>query len=145
MEENFEKQPKNVFVIRFVKSLVILGVFNLVLAIIYELNLFRNVKILLIANLILVLLLSIYYLMKYLTYRICVDDDFVLISSGQFSRKINIVRYDKIQYVEINQGPMSKRFGLRHGAIYILAGVTDRDKVIDYCRSEIFERLSQKI
>ena len=86
-----------------------------------------------------------FYIMKYKTAGIFLDDDFVSIVSGKFSKSINIIKYKKIQYIKILQGPISKTLGLQHGTIHILAGLLDNDRKIDYYNESIFDKLSEKI
>ena len=62
-----------------------------------------------------------------------------------FQKRINIIQYRKIQYIDIKQGPVSKSLGLNHGEIYILAGSAVNDKVIDYYDEKIFNELVDKI
>lgn len=50
IDKNFEKQSNKIFSISFIKSIMIVGVIDLIIATIYELNLFRNMKIIIIAN-----------------------------------------------------------------------------------------------
>lgn len=83
--------------------------------------------------------------MKYKTAGIYLGDSFVSIMSGRFSKRINIIQYRKIQYIDVKQGPVSKKLGLNHGEIYILAGSTVNDKVIYYYDEEIFNELVDKI
>lgn len=142
---NFEKQSKKILFISFVKSLIIMSVLNLIVFVIYELNLFTNMQVIMIANLILSVFLLVFYIMKYKTAGIFLDDDFVSIVSGRFSKSINIIKYKKIQYIEILQGPISKTLGLQHGTIHILAGLFDNDRDIDYYNESIFDRLIEKI
>lgn len=145
IDKNFEKQSNKIFSISFIKSIMIVGVIDLIIATIYELNLFRNMKIIIIANVVLILFLIVYYFMKYKTAGIYLGDSFVSIMSGRFSKRINIIQYRKIQYIDIKQGPVSKSLGLNHGEIYILAGSAVNDKVIDYYDEKIFNELVDKI
>lgn len=142
---NFEKQAKKTLLISLIKSLIIMGIVDLIVFIIYELNLFTNMQVILIGNLILVVFLLVFYIMKYKTAGIFLDDDFVSIVSGKFSKSINIIKYKKIQYIKILQGPISKTLGLQHGTIHILAGLLDNDRKIDYYNESIFDKLSEKI
>lgn len=145
IDKNFEKQSNKIFSISFIKSIMIVGVIDLIIATIYELNLFRNMKIIIIANVVLILFLIVYYFMKYKTAGIYLGDSFVSIMSGRFSKRINIIQYRKIQYIDVKEGPVSKKLGLNHGEIYILAGSTVNDKVIYYYDEEIFNELVDKI
>ena len=61
IDKNFEKQSNKIFSISFIKSIMIVGVIDLIIATIYELNLFRNMKIIIIANVVLILFLIVYY------------------------------------------------------------------------------------
>lgn len=142
---NFEKQSKKTLLISLIKSLIIMGIVDLIVFVIYELNLFTNMQVILIGNLILVVFLLVFYIMKYKTAGIFLDDDFVSIVSGKFSKSINIIKYKKIQYIKILQGPISKTLGLQHGTIHILAGLLDNDRKIDYYNESIFDKLSEKI
>lgn len=142
---NFEQQSKKTLIISFVKSLIIISIIDLIAFVIYELNLFTNIQVIMIANLILAIFLLVFYIMNYKTAGIFLDDDFVSIVSGKFSKSINVVKYKKIQYIEILQGPISKPLGLQYGTIYILAGLLDNERNIDYYNESIFNKLSEKI
>ena len=142
---NVEQQSKKTLIISFVKSLIIISIIDLIAFVIYELNLFTNIQVIMIANLILAIFLLVFYIMNYKTAGIFLDDDFVSIVSGKFSKSINVVKYKKIQYIEILQGPISKPLGLQYGTIYILAGLLDNERNIDYYNESIFNKLSEKI
>ena len=95
---NFEKQSKKTLPISLIKSLIIMCIVDLIVFVIYELNLFTNMQVILIGNLILVVFLLVFYIMKYKTAGIFLDDDFVSIVSGKFSKSINIIKYKNILY-----------------------------------------------
>ena len=70
-----------------------MGIVDLIVFVIYELNLFTNMQVILIGNLILVVFLLVFYIMKYKTAGIFLDDDFVSKSS---SIKIPAILYYEI-------------------------------------------------
>lgn len=69
----------------------------------------------------------------------------VAISQGIFSKNISIIKYKKVQYINIKKGPISSRFNLCHGKIYILASFGNAIKTIGYYDEVLFEELKNKI
>lgn len=54
---------------------------------------------------------------------LCIQDKYLVISSGMFAVSVQFVRYSKIQYIEFNQGPVLRRLKMKSGQIYILASI----------------------
>lgn len=57
------------------------------------------------------------------TVGLCIGEDYLGIAQGIFKKITTLIKYDKIQLIEIKQGPISKKMGLAHGIVFILASI----------------------
>ncbi|MGD6980059.1 PH domain-containing protein [Citricoccus sp. CH26A] len=53
------------------------------------------------------------------------QDDELLLRSGIISRQITAVPYGRLQYLDVNEGPLQRRFGIRTLTIKTASGSTD--------------------
>ena len=86
-----------------------------------------------------------FYICNYRTEGICVGEDFLGASSGTFFKSTTLLKYDKIQYVDLRQGPISRKLGLTHGYIYILAALVNRICTFGYFSQEDVDKIHQKM
>lgn len=64
---------------------------------------------------------------------------------GNFSKRILIVKYPKIQYLETKQSFLAKHFHMQKGAIYLLASTKNRIHNIPYFPEEKVEIIKERI
>ena len=96
-----------------------------------------------------ILLLSLFFLCNMvLSYRTCgssFDSDFLQIVRGCYGKQLLFVKYDKIQYVEIKQSFLAKRFHMQKALIHLLASAGNKDHAIPYYKEEKAEILKEKL
>ena len=78
---------------------------------------------------------------RYRTAGVGVSEEFLLISSGYMGRRFLAVRFGKIQYLQIKQSFLAKRWKMQKGTIYLLAAASDRTQNIPYFREAVSEQL----
>lgn len=76
--------------------------------------------------LVITLLVIIFAIFRYMTAGMCVGEDYLGISQGIFQKITTLIKYNKIQLLEVKQGPMSRKMGLAHGSVFILASIRSR-------------------
>lgn len=145
-DENIKLQPKAVWKVKAVGMIVWTVVLAVALVCIRILELPYVPTIGFTAGAIAVYLMIIaIYIFNYRTEGICVGDDFLGASSGTFFKSTTLLKYDKIQYMDMRQGPISRKLGLTHGYIYILAAMMNRVFTFGYFAEEDIEKIHQKM
>lgn len=84
------------------------------------------------------------FLAQVLSYRaagISVLPEYLVVSSGVFSRNIEFIPYDKIQYVHIESGIIDRMLGIESGYVSILASTASRVQSIGKFKREEFREL----
>ena len=67
------------------------------------------------------------------------------VSWGIFSKKISIIKYKKIQYINVRETPISSILDLCSGELHILAGIGNDMRTLGYYNSSLFEKLKEKM
>ena len=139
------RQDKNYYKIKIAETIIVTMLISLIMYIIYKLNFGIDTSLLVGINIAVFLLLILIAYMSYITYGFYMGKEKVAISQGIFSKNISIIKYKKVQYINIKKGPISSRFNLCHGEIYILASLGNEIKTIGYYDEVLFEELKNKI
>lgn len=139
------RQDKNYYKIKIAETIIVTMLISLIMYIIYKLNFGIDTSLLVGINIAVFLLLILIAYMSYITYGFYMGKENVAISQGIFSKNISIIKYKKVQYINIKKGPISSRFNLCHGEIYILASLGNEIKTIGYYDEVLFEELKNKI
>lgn len=139
------RQDKNYYKIKIAETIIVTMIISLIMYIIYKLNFGTDTSLLVGINIAVFLLLILIAYMSYITYGFYMGKENVAISQGIFSKNISIIKYKKVQYINIKKGPISSRFNLCHGKIYILASFGNAIKTIGYYDEVLFEELKNKI
>lgn len=139
------RQDKNYYKIKIAETITVTMIISLIMYIIYKLNFGIDTLLLVGINIVVFLLLILIAYMSYITYGFYMGKENVAISQGIFSKNISIIKYKKLQYINIKKGPISSRFNLCHGKIYILANLGNEIKTIGYYDEVLFEELKNKI
>lgn len=139
------RQDKNYYKIKIAETIIVTMLISLIMYIIYKLNFGIDTSLLVGINIAVFLLLILIAYMSYITYGFYMGKENVAISQGIFSKNISIIKYKKVQYINIKKGPISSRFNLCHGEIYILASLGNEIKTIGYYDDVLFEELKNKI
>ena len=87
----------------------------------------------------------IYKLAAFFTKGIQVDERFLKIVNGGFSKQTLLVKYDKIQYVTGNQCILAKRFKIQKGTINLLASMKNRIHPLPYFKESDMEKLKKHL
>ncbi len=75
------------------------------------------------------------------TKSLAILDDKVIITSGVFRKRTIVVPNSKIQNIDMKTGPLSRRLGLAHGSVTVLASVLYSSHDISYFKKERFDKL----
>lgn len=123
-DEQISRQPKRVWKLIMVKMglVVLLGGGFLFGALKLELPQEAIIPVIcgVLAMVIVFIISSIFH---FRTVGMCIGEDYLGIAQGIFKKVTTLIKYDKIQLLEIKQGPISKKLGLVHGIIFILASI----------------------
>lgn len=95
-----------------------------------------------------VLLMVAYLIGKlagFLTKAIKVDEKFLKIVDGAFSKRTLFVKYDKIQFVTGRQCVIAKHFKIQHGTIFLLASLKNRVHALPYFKENDMEQLKNQL
>lgn len=103
------------------------------------------IKIKYIVAVLLFVLIITTYILSYFTKRVNVGRDFLEVANGAFSKTVTIIRYDKIQYLEIKQSPIYKITNHSKANIHILATIFNQVINITYSRDKVFEEIKDRI
>ena len=145
-DENIKLQPKSVWKIKVIGMIfwtIVLAAFVIFIKM-SEIPFAPKVGFIAGATAIYVMILVI-SICNYKTEGICVGEDFLGASSGTFFKSTTLLKYDKIQYVDLRQGPISRKLGLTHGYIYILAALLNRICKFGYFPQEDMDKIHQKM
>lgn len=147
MDEHFslERESKNHHIIKIFEVIMGTLFISLILYCVYKLGVELPFIIFLALNTVGLLILVLFYYMSYITRGLSMGDDKVTLSWGIFTKKIRIIKYEKIQYMNIGQTPLSSKLGLYNGKIYILAGIGNDMVTMGYYKIDLFEKLKDKI
>ena len=81
----------------------------------------------------------------YLFKRISVNDDYILISTGVFIKKVSIILYDSVKYMKVTEGFISNIFNIKILSIYITSNFKDIKQSLGYVTSKTLDKVSEKI
>lgn len=112
IDMNHKRQPFETIVIITIKIILIMLV--LVIPSIYI-----DIRLAIFISLLLFLLIFIIYYIK----RIIISDKYICIINGIFLKRIRVIKYKKVENVEIKEGIISKKFGLCKVYVQILADI----------------------
>lgn len=80
--------------------------------------------------------------LNYWTNGIYKDEKYLIIANGLFGRKVDIIQYDKIQYLKIKSSALSRHYKLAKGQLFLLAGIGNQVKSLPYQPIEKFESIA---
>lgn len=72
-------------------------------------------------------------------------DENMAVSWGIFVKKISIIKYKKVQYINVRETPISSKLGLCSGELHILASFGEDARTLGYYNGNLFEKLKEKI
>ena len=140
-DENIKLQPKSVWKVKTVGLAFWTIIFAVSLIVLKLLKLPFTPTVCFLAGAVAVyIMIVMIYIFNYKTEGICVGEDFLGASSGIFFKSTTLLKYDKIQYMDLRQGPISRKLGLTHGYIYILAAMLNRVCTFGYFAEEDIEK-----
>lgn len=140
-----ERESKNHHIIKIVNIIIGMSICNLILVAIYMID--RTVPwiIYLLVDLFIFLILVLFTYLSYITRGVYIGNENIAVSWGVFARKISIIKYEKVQYLNVKETPISSKFGLCSGELHILASFGDDTRTLGYYNGNLFEKLKEKI
>ncbi|MCC3863558.1 PH domain-containing protein [Terrisporobacter petrolearius] len=142
---NLERESKNHHIIKIID--VILGTIfsSVILYCIYKFNTGISPLILVGIGFVIFLTLVLFYYMIYITRGLYMGNESMAMSWGVFAKKISIIKYEKVQYMDVKEGPISSKLGLCNGELHILASFGNNTRTLGYYNNSFFEKLKEKI
>ncbi|MGL5692836.1 MAG: PH domain-containing protein, partial [Peptostreptococcaceae bacterium] len=144
-ELKLKKQPKSVHIINLVSIILALGIVSLTLYVIHKVFVEISIKLLIGVGVFILIMMCICTYMSYVTKGINLGDESMSLSFGIFSRKISIIKYKKIQFIEFAENPISIKFNLCKANIFILASLVNSSRSLGYYDKHFYEELKNKI
>lgn len=140
-----QKEPKKSLIVRFINLIICMIILGITFYFISMLDYEISYIFILVLGLVVFLggLLTSY--MSYITRGIHLGKDKLITSYGVFTKKISIIKYKKVQYINVHENPISSILNLYKGKIYILASLGNDMKAIGYYDENLFEKLGKKI
>lgn len=147
LEEDFklERESKNHHIIKIVNIIIGMSIFSLILVAIYMINTRVPWIIYLLVDLFIFLILVSFTYLSYITRGVYMGDENMVVSWGIFAKKISIIKYEKVQYINVKETPISSRFGLCSGELHILASFGNDVRTLGYYNGNLFEKIKEKI
>lgn len=147
MEENLnlEREAKNHHIIKIIEMIIGLMCYYLIVYFIYKFDIDIPSIVFVVINFGIFLVFAVFYYLSYITCGFYMGEKNISISWGVFAKKISIIKYNKIQYINVRESPISTKLGLCRGEIYILASLGNSIRPIGYYNNILFEKLKEKI
>lgn len=147
LEEDFklERESKNHHIIKIVDIIIGMAICSLILYVIHMFDTTVPSIIYLSVDLFILLILILFYYLSYITRGFYMGDKNMAVSWGIFAKKISIIKYEKVQYIDIKETPISSRLDLCNGELHILASLGNDMRTLGYYNSDLFEKLKDKI
>ena len=142
---NLERESKNHHIIKIID--IILGTIfsSLILYCVYKFDTGLSPLIFVGIDFVIFLILVLFYYMSYITRGLYMGNDNMAMSWGILAKKISIIKYEKVQYMDVREGPVSSKLGLSSGELHILASFGNNIRTLGYYNSSLFEKLKEKI
>lgn len=134
LKVKYRSQPLESIIILFFKIVVIMLI--LVIPAIYI-----DVKLASIISLVLLLAIFLIYFIK----RIIISDKYICIINGLFIKRIRIIKYNKIENIEIRDGIISKKFGLCKVYMCILSDIKNTRLSSGYITQNDMYKIAGKV
>lgn len=147
LEEDFklERESKNHHIIKIVNIIIGMSICSLILFAIYMIDTTVPWIIHLLVDLFIFLILVLFTYLSYITRGVYMGDENMVVSWGIFAKKISIIKYEKVQYINVRETPISSRFGLCNGELHILASFGNDVRTLGYYDGNLFEKIKEKI
>ena len=133
LNENLKRQSKKVFYNNasyVIINLICIGIFSMFTTMWFMLYMILPV---------------IYYVLKYITYGIRIDENYLAVATGFFRKRTKYITYDKIQNISFIQGPISKKNNIAKCNIFILSSLINNVSCTGYYNIEELEKINDKI
>ena len=92
------------------------------------------------------MMLSIFLLIVlYMFKKISIEDEYILVSTGFYIKKMSILLYDKIKYIKISDGAMSSNFNIYNVNLYVLSGFNSVRTNLGYISRTNLSKIKRKI
>ena len=140
-----ERESKNHHIIKIANIIIGMSICSLILFAIYMINTTVPWIIYLLVDLFIFLILVLFTYLSYITRGVYMGDENMAVSWGIFAKKISIIKYEKVQYINVRETPISSKLGLCSGELHILASFGEDARTLGYYNGNLFEKLKEKI
>ncbi len=140
-----ERESKNHHIIKITNIIIGMSICSLILVAIYMVDTIVPWTIYLLVDLFIFLILVLFTYLSYITRGVYMGDENMAVSWGIFAKKISIIKYEKVQYINVKETPISSRFGLCSGELHILASFGNDVRTLGYYNGNLFEKIKEKI
>ena len=140
-----ERESKNHHIIKITNIIIGMSICSLILVAIYMVDTIVPWTIYLLVDLFIFLILVLFTYLSYITRGVYMGDENMAVSWGIFAKKISIIKYEKVQYINVRETPISSRFGLCNGELHILASFGNDVRTLGYYDGNLFEKIKEKI
>lgn len=140
-----QRQPKKSLVIKFVNFIICIITIEITLYFISMVYNEMSSGFVLYFSLASCLLGLLILYMSYITRGVYLSEDNLISSYGISSKTVSIMKYKKVQYINVRENPISRKLNLCKGEIYILASLGNETKTIGYYDKYLFEKLGEKM
>lgn len=140
-----EREFKNHHIIKIANIIIGMSICSLILFAIYMINTTVPWIIYLLVDLFIFLILVLFTYLSYITRGVYMGDENMAVSWGIFAKKISIIKYEKVQYINVRETPISSKLGLCSGELHILASFGEDARTLGYYNGNLFEKLKEKI
>lgn len=140
-----ERESKNHHIIKIANIIIGMSICSLILVAIYMVDTTVPWTIYLLVDLFIFLILVLFTYLSYITRGVYMGEENMAVSWGIFAKKISIIKYEKVQYINVKETPISSRFGLCNGELHILASFGNDVRTLGYYDGNLFEKIKEKI
>lgn len=139
---NLKRENKRSIIIRIFYSFIHIFIINIItmyMICVFKAPIDKNLYIQI--NKISFVFLFIYNCLNYRTNGLYVGKSTISISKGILIKSISIIKYNKLQYIKLNQKPISRVLNLFKGEFGILSGMYDEKIKTGYYHKEIYQNI----
>ncbi|MBE6024816.1 MAG: hypothetical protein E7231_16830 [Cellulosilyticum sp.] len=145
-----QKQPKSAMILEGLKCIISLLIFSMCIGIgarfffgysLKQLHLWIGI----VWSMIFIVLALAWTFSGYESQGLYINDQYMMIATGRLGRKIQILKYEKVQYVRVNENILGHAYGIAKGRVHLLASAMHQEKEIPYCPYTELEWVLDKV
>ncbi len=81
--------------------------------------------------------------LRYFTAGSRLGSEHVILANGYFGKRIICIRCNEIQYIEVSQNFIARKFKIQKGMLYLLASSVNKTQLIPYCKEIQIDQLKE--